>query len=152
MAGFYSDQFDHQSAIKALSEAAELLQQSERLDNSEFIDISASFFALMQKADIHRSSREMIRQAIELEESDHLEQADYFYGNSLALVEKIFGENHLEVAQILKFKANVLRKLGDKQKADLLQLRADTIEDEITEHALQVERLKANLPAIKYAK
>ncbi len=152
MSGFYSDQFDHQSAIESLSEAAELLQQSESLANNDFFNISTTFFALMQKADIHRSSREMIRQAIELEENDRLEQANYYYGNSLALLERIFGETHLEVAQILRFKANVLRKLGDKRQADTVQAHAEDIEAEITNRARQVEQLKANLPAIRYTK
>jgi tetratricopeptide (TPR) repeat protein len=152
IASFYSNQFDHQAAIESLSEAAEIVQQDETLANSQFADISNSFYSLMQKADIHRSARDMIRQAIEFEENDRLEQANYCYENSLALTERIFGETHLEVAQILLFKANVLRKLGEKQQAEKAQDRAEQIESEITERAHQLEQLKANLPAIRYTK
>ncbi len=152
MASFYNAQFDHHAAIKALSEAAELVQQVDSLENNDYVDLSSSFFALMQKADIHRTAREMIRTAIELEENDRLEQADYYYENSVALLQRIFGETHLEVAQILRFRANVLKKLGDKEQAKSVQTRANAIENEIIDRALQLEELKANLPAIRYGR
>jgi len=152
MASFYNAQFDHQAAIKALSDAAELVQKVDSLENNNFVDISGSFFTLMQKADIHRNAREMIRTAIELEENDRLEQADYYYENSVALLQRIFGEIHLEVAQILRFRANILKKLGDKTQAEAVQNQAAEIESEIINRALQLEELKANLPAIRYAR
>lgn len=150
MASFYNAQFDHQAAIEALSDAAELVQQVDSLENNGFVDLSSSFFELMQKADIHRNAREMIRTGIELEENDRLEQADYYYANSVALLERIFGESHLEIAQILRFRANVLRKLGDQEQVKNVQARADEIENEIIDRAVQLEELKANLPAIRY--
>ncbi|MFN8552315.1 MAG: tetratricopeptide repeat protein [Candidatus Obscuribacterales bacterium] len=154
MANFYTDQFDHQAAIQALSEAAELVEQldAQENENSSFVDgMSSSFFVLMQKADIHRNARDMIRRGIELEENDRLEQADYYYRNSIELLQKIFGDMHLEVSSILRFRAHILKKLGDKKEAAIADARAQEIEDEIGKRAEQLEQLKANLPAIRYS-
>lgn len=151
MASFYTAQFDHQAAIQALSEAAELVQQVDSLENNSFVDLSSSFFALMQKADIHRNARDMIRRGIELEENDRLEQADYYYKNSVELLQKIFGEMHMEVSSILRFRANVLKKLGDNKQSKVVTNQAQEIENEISKRAKQIEQLKANLPAIRYA-
>ncbi len=150
MASFYTAQFDHQAAIQALSEAAELVQQVDALENNRFVDLSSSFFELMQKADIHRNARDMIRRGIELEENDRLEQADYYYRNSVELLQKIFGDMHLEVSSILRFRAHVLKKLGDEKEAAVANTRAEEIENEISRRAEQLEQLKANLPAIRY--
>lgn len=151
MACFYTEQFDHQAAIQALSEAAELAEQVDALEKHSFIDMSSSFFVLMQKADIHRNARDMIRRGIELEENDRLEQADYYYRNSIELLQKIFGDMHLEVSSILRFRAHILKKLGDKKEAAIAEARAQEIEDEIGKRAEQLEQLKANLPAIRYS-
>jgi tetratricopeptide (TPR) repeat protein len=150
MANFYTAQFDHQAAITALSQAAELVQQVGWLETDCAVDISSSFFALLHKADIYRNARDMIRRAIEMEQNDRLEQADYYYKNSIELLQKIFGEMHLEVASILHFRANVLRKLGDEKLASQAVAQAQNIEDEIAKRAQQIEQLKANLPAIRY--
>lgn len=152
VANFYSTQFDYQTAIEFLTEATDLVQQTESLASAEHIEISNTLFTLMQKADIHRSAREMIKHGIECEENDRLEQANFYFENSLALLKKIFGESHLEVAQILMFKANILRKLNQKCEAETAQNQATQIESQITTRAMRIEQLRTDLPAIRFTK
>jgi tetratricopeptide (TPR) repeat protein len=144
MAKFYSDLCDHSLAIDSLSEAAQLLQST-----SEMPDVTNSFFDLLQKANIHQRCREFLQKAIELEEVNDLQQASVLYDNCLALTENLLGSGNLEFTQILRFKANLLEKLNSLNESHFLASRADEIENELVARALEIERLKAHLPALK---
>lgn len=144
MAKFYSDLSDHNLAIDALAQAAQLLSSS-----SEMPDVTNSFFDLLQKANIHQRSRELLKNAIELEEGNDLHKAIVLYDHCLALTENLLGCSNLEFTQILRFKANLLEKLNSFNESESLASRADEIENELVARALEIDRLKAHLPALK---
>lgn len=55
------------------------------------------------------------------------DRAEPLYRRALAIREKALGLSHPEVAKILEDLANVLRKLGQKEEAVALELRAREI-------------------------
>jgi tetratricopeptide (TPR) repeat protein len=148
IAGLHTEVYDYNSAMRYLAEAVELLSDSGALKPADDSDLSASFVSLMQQAQLFSSAHELVSQAIELEESDRLEQANYFYDNSLILLEQIFSEESLEIAQVLRFKAAVLKKLGRSKEAKATDIRANRIEDEITEKFRALERFRQSLPSV----
>lgn len=124
MSKYYEGIHEYRLAVTQLVEAAELMgARTTQPDRVYSLALS-----MITKADLYASARELVRQAIECEESDRLEQACHLYDDTLALMKRVFGDHHPEVAQMLKFKANVLRRLGQSETASKVECEADAID------------------------
>jgi hypothetical protein len=64
------------------------------------------------------------------------------------IFEHLFPHNHLEIAQVLQFKAAVLSALERHAEADQCEEQASQIEDDIAAGAARIERLVARLPEL----
>jgi tetratricopeptide (TPR) repeat protein len=149
LAALSAEIFEYRQALLYLSEAAELLEKTASLTDSNAPQMYRSTLTMMTRAELYASAKEMIRQAIEAEESDHLEQARHLYDRTLVLLRRVFPEDHLEIAQVLHFKSNILRKLGDNLQATGLQREAEGIESRIDRAAQKWEQLISDLPPFK---
>ena len=149
MAAFYADVFEYRQSLQSLTEAADLLDHSSALTDSNTSQVYGSTLMMMTRAELYASARDTIRQAIEAEESDRLEQASHLYQRTLTLLRRVFPDDHLEIAQILYFKANILRKLGSAEEANAAQREADAIEQRNESRTRKWERLASQLPPFR---
>jgi len=149
LAAFYADVFEYRQSLQSLTEAAELLEHSSALSESNTGQIYGSTVMMMTRAELYASAREMIRQAIEAEDADRLEQSSHLYQRTLTLLRRVFPDDHLEIAQILHFKANIMRKLGDMNEAAAAQKEADAIEERNETTSRKWEKLASQLPPFR---
>ncbi|HEY9717998.1 MAG TPA: tetratricopeptide repeat protein [Trichormus sp.] len=149
LAAFYADVFEYRLSLQSLTEAAELLDHSAALTESNTSQVYGSTLMMMTRAELYASAREMIRQAIEAEDADRLEQASHLYQRTLTLLRRVFPDDHLEIAQILHFKANIMRKLGNMTEAAAAQNEADAIEARNENTSRKWEKLAAQLPPFR---
>jgi hypothetical protein len=150
MAEFYSHLCHFQEAATAFADVAELLEfDSETTANEkDAMDFTAGFVAMMQKADLYTSARMLTQQAIELEETDNLQQALSLYDKSLLIMEQVFPRTHLEIAQILHFKTTALLSAGRHREARALKKEAEAIEDVVAATAHELEMRAKRLPKL----
>jgi tetratricopeptide (TPR) repeat protein len=150
MAEFYSHLCDFQEAANAFADVAELLefdcQQSP--DDSSAMVFTASFVAMMQKADLYSSARLLTQQAIEFEEMNDVLQALALYDKALLIMEQVFPRTHLEIAQLLHFKTSALLSAGRHREARALKKEAEAIEDIVAATAHELEMRARRLPKL----
>lgn len=148
-ATFYAGIHDYRTAITHFTEAADYIEKSGDCDAQKMLDLYYSVLAMMQKADLYTSARELTRQAIEHEDLDRLEQASKLYDNVLALLRRVFPEDHPELAQMLYFKANVLRRLGDNKEAETAERMAEAIEGANEAKTKEIAKMMQKLPPFR---
>ena len=151
-ADFYSHIYDFASAAKCFAELMTWMEKHHQnfgsvtdLDSSNLI---TSFIALTQKADLYASARMLIKQAIELEEYGEYDKAVSVYDKALAIFAQLFPHSHLEVAQLMQFKASALSSAGKIEEAEELECLAGSIEDEVTARSSKAEAISERLPEL----
>lgn len=149
LAQLYADLYDYLQSVKHFSEAARILESTSELSDASLSDIYASALTMMSRAELYSSVRELIRQAIEDEESDHLEQSAHLYETVITLLRRLFPSDHLEIAQMLHFRANVLQKLGDPDAALADRKHAKKIEADNADRARSEKALTSTLPPFR---
>jgi tetratricopeptide (TPR) repeat protein len=146
LATLYSEIADYRQALDHLTEAAEILERTSPFSDKKSAQMYQSMLAIMTRAELYTTAREIIRQAIEAEESESFEQALNLYDRTLALLRGVFPADHLEIAQVLHFKSAVLRRLGDNLAGTGAQREAEKIEHRIEKQAQKWERMVSDLP------
>ncbi len=149
-ADFYTHCYDFAAAAKSFADLMKWLENHEQSvdlinepDASAFVE---SFIVLTQKSDLYASARLLIKQAIELEEYGDFLRAVSVYDKALAIFDQLFPHTHLEVAQVMQFKAAALASAGLNAEADDLEFQASLIEDEISARSSKAEMIAERLP------
>ncbi|HEY9755461.1 MAG TPA: tetratricopeptide repeat protein [Oculatellaceae cyanobacterium] len=147
---------DYAAAARACAELMKWLEkhhehlaehtQNNPLETGEFI---ARFIQLTQKADLYASARLLIKQALELEDCGEFDKSIAIYDKALAIFSQLFPADHLEVAQVLQFKAALLELSGRQNEADALNQQAQDIEEKVGASAQQVETRLESLPQFR---
>ena len=127
-------------------EHAEIDTHNSRLETGEFI---AKFIQLTQKADLYASARLLIKQALEFEDCGEFDKSIAIYDKALAIFTQLFPADHLEVAQILQFKASLLELCGRQREADALNRQAEEIEEKVGASANQVQESLESMPVFE---
>lgn len=128
LASFYASISDYPNSLRCLCEASELIDTSEDVRESGST-LHAALTLAVARTELYSCFRDTTRQAIEAEETDHLEHALLLYERAITLLKRIFPSDHLELAQMLYFKANVLRKLGRNDLAECAERDAELIDE-----------------------
>jgi tetratricopeptide (TPR) repeat protein len=144
---------DYAAAARACAELMKWLEKHHKsvegsthngsLETGEFI---ARFIQLTQKADLYASARLLIKQALEFEDCGEFDKSMAIYDKALAIFSQLFPADHLEVAQIMQFKASLLELSGHQNEADVLSQQAEQIEEKVGASAQQVEARLESLP------
>lgn len=147
---------DYAAAARACAELMKWLEKHHEtlaqhtlnnpLETGEFI---ARFIQLTQKADLYASARLLIKQALDLEDCGEFDKSIAIYDKALAIFSQLFPADHLEVAQVLQFKAALLELSGRQSEADALNQQAQDIEEKVGASAQQVETRLESLPQFR---
>ena len=148
LACFYRGLDHFQPARTYFLEAAEVLENSHELDDGEFQEISWSFLMMMRRSQLHSLSRDLLRQAIELEEQDNLKRANQLYESALAVMRQVFEDDHPEIAEVLYFQSNVLRRLNKHDEAEAAHNQAEHIDQQNYSRATMWEEITRDLPPL----
>ena len=129
LAEFYSSIQAYEKSLHWLLQA-ETLEAEERHFSSDTNEtkMEGAIASAMARAELYRAFRSMLKRAIEQEECHQLEHAGLLYDRALALLRRTFPAEHPEATQTLRFKANVLREIGQPGPAQHTMAKAEALE------------------------
>lgn len=148
LASFYATISDYPNALRYLCEAAELIEETVDV-REKGSSVHTSLSLTVARTELYECCRDSIRQAIECEESGAFEQSLALYDRAATLLKRIFPSDHLELAQMFYFKANVLRKLNRTDEAEGAEKDAELIESTNTTRERRWQLLSNQVPPFK---
>ncbi len=115
-------------------------------ESPEYVRATAGIADMRKRYKAYVAAQDLLMQAVTSESAGTLETAAKMYGIALSMIRQAFRPDHPDVAQILRCRANTVRKLGNPDQADELEDRAERIEKANEAARAHTCQITASLP------